>query len=285
MKRFLKIFIALAVVMVFAAPAFAQYDYTATVYKKTANTRGGSDLTPITSGVMFKVLTINTDTAATITKFGDAALTSVTNPVTAANFASTTVCGGKVRFRTSASSVDLIVIDAAGGGFTAFVEGFTPNDHSIVIDETPNVMHHGVVWFVFNNNVATDTGIDFLPDTIIHNVIVEVVTVDATETINVGTADTAAGFRSGVDLATAGYIADTGVITDGSTSDYFAASTYGTLLATAITGSDAAATSGGVSRLEHVVVTSGTDDDLYYTCSAGSDTAAGYIHYFFTRLR
>lgn len=35
----------------------------------------------------------------------------------------------------------------------------------------------------------------------------------------------------------------------------------------------------------HVYIMAGTDDDLYYTGSAGSDTAAGYIHYYFMRLR
>lgn len=59
----------------------------------------------------------------------------------------------------------------------------------------------------------------------------------------------------------------------------------GTLLTTAITGSDAVATVGGNTRKHHFVTTAGTDDDLYYTGSAGSDTAAGYIHYYFMRLR
>lgn len=265
------------------APA-ANYDYTATVYKKTGVIRGGSDLVPITSGVTFKVLTANTDTAGTITRFGDDKATAVTNPVTAANFASATVCNAKVQFRSTASTVDLIVVDTSGG-FTTFVKGFSPYDHSIVIDETPNIMHHGMIWFSASDNTATDTGVDFLPDTIIHDVIVEVVTVDATETISVGTADTAAGFRTGVSVATAGYIADTAVITGGSNIDYTPATTYGSLLATAITGSDAVATNGGITRLQHVVVTSGTDDDLYYTGSAGSDTAAGYLHFWFTRMR
>jgi hypothetical protein len=285
-KLFHSILITLiAVFLLSGTVQAANYDYTATVYKKTGVLRGGQDLTPITTGITFKVLTANSDAAATITKFGDDKATSVTNPVTAANFASATVCGAKVQFRTTAATVDLIVVDAAGGGFTTLVKGFSPYDHSIVIDETPNIMHHGMIWFGASNNKATDTGVDFLPDTIIHDVIVEVVTVDATETISVGTADTATGFRSGVDVATAGYIADTAVITGGSNIDYTPVTTYGSLLATAITGSDAVTTNGGITRLQHVVVTSGTDDDLYYTGSAGSDTAAGYIHYFFTRLR
>ncbi|MFH2076622.1 MAG: hypothetical protein ABIJ57_14975, partial [Pseudomonadota bacterium] len=128
--------------------------------------------------------------------------------------------------------------------------------------------------------------VNFLPKTFIQDVRVEVTTADSGITINVGTADTAAGFRSAVSLTSTGFIADTGVITNGSTIDYTAASTYGTLLVTAITGSDAVATVGGRSYLGHVVNTSGTDDDLYYTLSSsGVDTAHGYIHVFFIRLR
>jgi hypothetical protein len=264
----------------------ANYDYTAQVYKKTATVRGGENLTPITTGIQFKVLTADSDTAATITRFGDEAATSVTNPVTAANFASASVCGGLVRFRTTAATVDLIVVHNTGG-YTTLVKGFSPNDHSIIIDETPNIMHHGMIWFSSNSNVATDTGVDFIPDTVIHDVIVEIVTVDNTETLNVGTADTAAGFISGLSLDTGseGYKTDTGFITGGTNIDYTPATQYGSLLTTAITGSDAVATNGGNTRKWHFVTTSGTDDDLYYTESSGGDTAAGYIHFFFTRLR
>ena len=101
-----------------------------------------------------------------------------------------------------------------------------------------------------------------------------------------GTADTASGFRAAVALSTGaeGFAQDTGVITAGSTLDYYAAANYGTLLTTAITGSDGLATGGGNSRKPHFVKTAGTDDDLYYTPST-SDAAAGYIHYMFIRLR
>lgn len=261
----------------------AYYDYYAAVYKKTATNRG-LELTPVTSGITFKVLTVDTDTAATLYKFDDEALTAVTNPVTTTNFAAATVCEGMVKFRCSAATVDIIVVHTTGG-YTAVIRGFSPEDHSIIIDETPNVMHHGVIWFGADDNTGTDTGVDFVPDTMIHDVMVEVVTVDATETISVGTADTATGFRSGVSVATAGYVQDTAVITGGTNIDYVPATTYGSLLCTAITGSDAVATVGGMTRNNHIVTTAGTDDDLYYTGSAGSDTAAGYIHFFFTRLR
>jgi hypothetical protein len=285
MKKGFTILFALIALIAFSLPVYAtNYDYTAQVFKKGATSRGGIDLTPITSNVTFKVLTINSDTAATITRFGDNAGTSVTNPVTTTNFASPTVCNAKVQFRTTASTVDLIVVDT-NGGFSAFVEDFSPNTHSIVIDETPGIMHHGVIWFGTSNNVVTDTEVNFLPDTEISDVIVEVVTADPGMTLNVGTNDTAAGFCNGTSMTSTGYIADTGVITDGTNIDYVAASKLGSLIATTIDGTDTAATVGGVTRKKHVVTTAGTDDDLQYTGSSSSDTAAGYIHYWFERLR
>jgi len=251
--------------------------------------RDGKELRQITSGVTFKVLARGADTSETLTYYGGT--TSLTNPVTTTNFAADAVCGDRVAFRTDPTDtsydryVDLIVVDTAGG-FTAFVEDFDKYQHTIVIDERPGIMHHGCIWWSYSDNTATDTGVDFLIDTAVSDVWVEVVTVDATETISVGTADTATGFRSGVSVATAGYPTDTAVITGGTNIDYVPVTTYGALLVTAITGNDAVATCGGKSYIgPHIVKTTGTDDDLYYTGSAGSDAGLGYIHYWFTRIR
>lgn len=286
MKR-IAFILTLLFCLVFTGQAFANYDYWAQVYKQTNVGTGELELTPITTGVTFKVLTINTDTAATCTVYKSS--TSLTNPVTTTNFASATACKNKVRFRTSASTVDLLVVDT-NGGYTAFIEDFSPNDHKIIIDERPNVMHHGTIWFSASDATETDTGVDFLADSFIHDVWVEVVTIDATETIDVGllsseTSGDADGLRVAVSTATAGFVLDTAVITNGSSADYWTASTYGALLATAITGSDSAVTTlGGKSVLNHVV-TGSNAKSLTYTGSSGSDTAAGYIHYFFTRMR
>jgi len=286
MKRILQSFIIL-LIAAFALPVFAvNYDYTATVHKRNSLLGNPGSIERLTTGVLFKVLTVDTNTAATITKFNNNAATAVTNPVTAANFALATVCDGKVQFRTTASSVDLIITHATGG-YSTVIRGFTPNDHTIIIDETPGIIHHGLIWYSSNDNVATSTGITFVPKTAILDVWVEQIVIDNTETLNVGTSDTAAGFRSAIALNTGaeGFTADTGVITGGTTLDYYAVANYGTLLTTAITGGDAVATGGGNSRKPHFVNTAGTDDDLYYTESAGGDTAAGYIHYMFIRLR
>lgn len=266
----------------------ANYDYFAQVYKKTGTSQG-EFLTPISTNITFKVLTADSDTAATITRFGDEAGTSVTNPVTTTNFAAATVCNGMVKFRTTAATVDLIVVHVSGG-YSVVVKAFSPNDHKIVIDETPNIMHHGLIWFGASDATETDTGIDFIYDTAIHDVWVEVVTTDSTETLDVGllsseTSGDANGFRTLVSVATAGYPTDTGVITGGSNIDYTAVTTYGALLVTAITGSDAVATNGGKSYIGPHIITGANAKSLTYTGSSGSDTAAGYIHYWFTVLR
>jgi hypothetical protein len=297
MKRiFLALFLAFVMFTTFAAPSMAaSQDMWAFVYKDTGkrNAQGVAELTRITSGITFKVLAVGADTSETLTYYNNNAGTSLTNPVSTTNFAADTVCHDMVAFRVDPTDatydryVDLIVVDTSGG-FTAFVEDFDKYTHTIVIDERPNIMHHGAIWFddTVAEGASTATGVTFLPDTFVHDVWVEVVTVDSGQVIDIETSDTANGYRAGVSLTTAGYIKDTGVITDGSTSDYFAVTTYGSLLHTAITGTDGAATSGGNSYVGHIVTTAGTDDDLYYDTDASSGYAAkGYIHYFFTRMR
>jgi hypothetical protein len=246
-----------------------------------------------TTGITFKVLVIDSDTAETLYYPSySAPMTALTNPVTTTNFASNTVCHDKVAFKvdptdsTNDRYVDLIVVDTVGG-YTAFVENFDKYQHTIVIDERPNLVHHGMIWFG-GTTADTDTGIDFTPDTFVSDVRVEVVTVADAATLMVGlvsggTGGDADGFRVNVLMTTAGYIADTGVITNGASEDYYPASTYGALLYTAITGTGAGdSMGGGRSYLGHVV-TSGNEGGITY--AAGSTAAAGYIHYFFTRLR
>ncbi len=294
MKRF-KLFILALVIAAFGftIPAHAVLqDMQAAVYKWEGGmgADGKAVLERLTSGVQFIVLAHGASTLETTYYFGGT--TSLTNPVTTTSFASNTICNDKVAFRVDPTDsvddryVDLIVVDT-NGGYTLFYPHFDQYTHTLVIDERPNVLHHGIAYFDHaSSSTATDTEINFLPKTMIHDVRVEVTTADSGITIDVGTADTAAGFRNDVSLTSLGFVADTGVITGGTTIDYTAASTYGSLLYTAITGSDAVATNGGRSYLGHVVNTSGTDDDLYYTLSAsGVDTAHGFIHYFFTRLR
>lgn len=292
MKRFIHIAIFTLITLAFITPAQAAWrDMWADVYSWNGKMNGDGTmaLTKITSGVTYQVLAVGADTEETLYVYKDNTFTSLTNIVTTTNFNLT----DRVQFRvdpTDATSdlyVDLIVIDTAGG-YTAFVEDFDEYTHAIVIDERPNVVHHGIAFFAAATS-ETDTGIDFDYDTQILDVVVEVVTVDATETCDVGllsteTAGDANGLRTLVSVATAGFPTDTAVITGGSNIDYTPVTTYGALLVTAITGSDAVATNGGKSYIGHTV-TGANAVSLTYTCSAGSDTSVGYIHYWFTRLR
>jgi hypothetical protein len=174
------------------------------------------------------------------------------------------------------------------------IENFDQYTHSIVIDERPNVTHQGMIWFESGHASATetDTGVDFVADTFIMDVRPEVVTVVSGKVLDVGllsteTSGNADGLRDGVLLTTAGFVADTGVVTRGGSTDYTAVSTYGTMLYTSVTGVDSTmegttAHVGGRSYLGHVVT--GTNaHSLCYT--ADTSTGDGYIHYTFTRIR
>lgn len=249
----------------------ATHDYTAEVYSWDGDmsSDGRMILARITSGITFKVLAINTDTSETLTYYGGS--TSLTNPVSTTNFASDTVCADRIRFRTDPTDstsdryVDLIVVDTAGG-YTAFIEDFDYYTHSIILDERPNIQHSGMIWFGASDNTETDTGIDFDYDTLLEHVGVEVVTVDANETIDVGILSTgtngdADGLVDGASVATAGHPLIT------------------------LTTSGALMDDGTNFDPDGHVILSANEQSLTYTGSAGSDTAAGYIHFLFTRLR
>lgn len=292
-----KVIIALLAVFMLTGMAQADvYDYWANVYRwdGSMNGDGTMALERVTSGITFKVLAVGADTAETLTYYGGT--TSLTNPVTTANFASATVCDDKVAFRTDPTDssddtyVDLIVVDTAGG-YTAFVEDFSPYDHSIVIDERPNIVHHGVIWFAPNNNSEADTGIDFDYDTRILNVSVEVVTIDATETLDVGllsseTSGDANGLVAAASVAVATYLdACKPTITAGTAETYVStASVVGALMGKSLAGANTATDEGSAYCWGHDIVGANAKS-LTYTGSAGSNTAAGYIHYDFIRMR
>lgn len=122
MKRF-KLFtlILAAFALLAAVPAQAALqDMWAYVYKWDGkmSSDGKPVLTRLTSGVTFKVLAQNSDTAETLYYYKGS--TALTNPVTTTNFAANTVCNDQVRFRVDPTDttydryVDLIVVDTNG---------------------------------------------------------------------------------------------------------------------------------------------------------------------------
>jgi hypothetical protein len=308
-KKFGTLICAVALACFIAMPASAAFkDMWAQVYSWDGKVDGYGKmvLTEVTSGITFVVLQRNSDTEETLYEFGDSAMTSLTNPVTTTNFALATVMrqAGEVSFRVDPGEsgdtyVDLIVTNTAGG-YSTFVEDFTENIHAIVIDERANVPHVGAIWFKHTTTSEVDTGIDFDYDTLINDVRIEVVETCAACTIDAGllssgTNGDADGFRDGTLLTTAGFVADTGIITDGSSIDYYADSTYGDLLYTILAGADTMYNTvyggnsyyhygqGGRTFLGHVV-TGANEQSLTYTVNS-TTTGEGYIFYEFMRLR
>lgn len=276
MKRITYFLIALVLALCLTAPAQAEFkDFWADVYSWDGqmSVDGKPVLSHETADITFKVLQRNSDTAETLYEYADGTMTSLTNPVTAANFASATVCNDKVAFKVDPTEatdtyVDLIVVDTTGG-YTYFFEDFTVNDHTIVIDERPGVVHQGMIWFTLPSTTETSTGVTFAADTLVQAVQVEVVTVDTTGTgtMDVGTdsssGGTADGFLNDVATSSTGYIQES-ISTSGSFMD----STDFYMSGYSIDGTD-----------EGVMTYRAT------TGTGAAGDAEGYIHYRFVRTR
>ena len=299
MKKIFKLLTALMLVFILVSPAQAgSKDMWAQVYswEGGTNTSGRLELTKVTTGITFQVLKTTTGLMETLTEYNDPTATSLTNPVSTTNYALGTVMksAGVLSFRTDPTdagdeNVDLVVVDTAGG-YTVFVEDFNRYNHTIVIDERPGIQHIAMVpAFFLAGGTEVDTGVDFDYHTLIHDVKVMVTVVDSGETIDVGTlssgtAGDANGFIAGVSVAATGIPVDTAFITGGTNIDYVPVSTYGALLHTSITGSDAVTTNGGSTDLKGYLITGANEQSLTYTPSAG-DTFYGYLVISFTRIK
>lgn len=298
-----KLFVFLAVLaIVFSvavAPAQAVWrDMWAYVYSwdGTLNADGRMNLTRLTSGVTFKVLQRNSDTAETLYVYRSDALTSLTNPVSTTNFASSTYCNDKVTFRvdpgeTNDIYVDVIVVDTSGG-YTAFIEDFTDRVHTIVIDERPNVQHTGCIWYAIPAVATeTDSGIDFDYDTAIHKVYVHNVTgALAAAVLEVGlfSSETAGDVDGFIDEGVVGTVAgwirpDKPTITAATTETYVStASIVGALMGSSLAGSAVAGDEGSSYMWDHIIE-SANAVSLVYSCN--TTVPSGYIFYDFTRIR
>lgn len=238
-----------------------------------------TDDSVISTGVLAFVYTAGTKTLATI--YADEVGTALANPITRTAFDA----AGKIKFWSGAATHDIVVNDDKGN--TGIVAGVAPTSHMLTIDRS-GAHKNLVIPFVFNDNVETNTGIDLPRFAAVRPVTVEVVTADATETINVGvlssgTGGDADGFVAGASLATAGFVRPY-IVTDGTNEDFVATPSVGALIGLGSAGTDAANDFGQGGGHSHVV-TAASETRITYTCSSGSDTAAGYLHIPFTVLR
>jgi len=240
---------------------------------------GFSDTGRIESGCLVFVYEAGTKTLATL--YSDAARASLANPITRAQFAT----DDGISFFCAKTSVDITV--AHEDGSVGKYAGVTPNLHSLVLDRS-GVDKCLIVPFGVSDNVETDTGIDLPVNALIKDLLVEVVTLDAGETLNVGllsseTAGDADGLLAAISVNAAGFIKPF-VNTVGSNETYVSTSTYGVLMGPAAVGTDVNEDTGIPAGFGHIISGSNAKS-LTYTGSAGSDAAAGYIYTFFKHLR
>jgi len=135
------------------------------------------------------------------------------------------------------------------------------------------------------DNTETDSGITLPEKCLVLDCFVDVLTVDATETVDVGTSGDASddphGFLDGVSLATAGIVRGAPTVAAGANEKYFSANTRGLLLSYMATGSDVATDTG--IYYEFPDGTSG-GESVSYTTSLGTDTAVFDIYVVYIEL-
>ena len=240
---------------------------------------GASGQGDVTTGCLVFVYDAGTKTLSTI--YSDAARTAKTNAISRSQFAT----DGKVEFYSASESHDIVV--AHEDGSVSKYAGVTPNTHSLVLNRD-GVDKCLIFPMVFNaGGTETDTGIDLPLNVIVRDCRVEVVTTDATETVDVGllsteTAGDANGFIAAMSVANSGFPAPL-TFTAGSNETYLSAVKYGELLGAFLVGTDANGDAGNAVRSGHIV-TGSNARSVSYTPSS-SDTFAGYGYIHFSHLR
>jgi len=313
MRKLLTFVLAIALVFSFAMTTHAGFkDMWAQVYSwdGTLTADGRMELTKVTSGITYVVMMRNSiATPETLYYYQSDAMTSLANPVTGTNYTAAAVGHDMVRFRvdpaeTNDTYVDLIVVDQAGG-YTAFVEDFTEYKHSIIIDERPNVRHHGVA-FILTTTSSTecDTGIDFDDVTIIDDMAIEVGTAFPTNTaidvgiLSTGTNGDADGFIDGEGMGTQGWnlLCEGGVdltvpvfSSGGEMGCLLNEPKFGTFLGNFTVGSSDTEAGGvyqGVYLRRNLVIHGSWENSLSYKLPLiAANTGWGMIHFWFTRIR
>lgn len=234
----------------------------------------------ITSGALVFVYDAGTKTLSTV--YSDVKLSAAkTTPISRAQFAT----DGMITFYSTAATHDITV--ALSDGSVARYSSVAPTTHVLPID-TDGLSKCMVFPMVFNAGAAeTDTGLDLPKFSHVFNCLAEVVTVDATETVDIGllsseTAGDADGFMVALSVATAGTF---GLYTTavGSNETFINAARAGALLGKGSVGTDVANDFGQPGGPGHYV-TGSNATSITYTPSS-SDTFAGYGYVFFNHLR
>lgn len=260
-----------------ASSTFGDKQFALTVHDERSGAVGSQG--QLTSGVYVFVYDAGTKTLSTI--YSDRKRTAKTNPISRTQFATDT----QVLFYGPNSTYDIFL--AHSDGSVASYYAVTPLTHRLPLARSGS---DKVLVFpmVFNSGgTETDTGLTLPLKSHVYDVAVEVVTVDATETVDIGllssgTGGDADGFIAGLSVATAGFIKPY-VYTTGSNETYVSTAKFGVLMGPVLVGSDVDKDNGAPRGWGYVVDGSNTTS-VTYTPST-SDTFAGYGYIYFKRLR
>jgi len=304
MKKLLKFLMVAMLFFALATPALAAYvHFEIDVYRdKGFRTTAGGYGDAITTGITYKVLDDDTDTASTI--YSDEGVTSKDNFITTTVFA----VDDQIDFYisgTTATVVDIIVVDTIGG-YTLFLDDVATNTTYCIIDERPGIQHHGIIWWGVTTSsdvdgTDIDTGIDFDVGTLIHNVIVELITPTISSylldvgILSTATSGTVNAFINDMDLSGLGagwYDPFKVGISSGGAVDIIVNATHGVPLGDFLGHIDEGTTSDASGDVGLWVkfdcpINSNNQHFVYAISSLGADAtatgAAGYLHYLFTR--
>lgn len=198
---------------------------------------------------------------------------ALANPITPTN--------GQYEFYTAdtAASVDLYIQTPSGRALQ--VKSVTPSAPNEFMVDTSNKVQLLVIPFSIADTTAateTDTGFDIPTDAIVQAHLgggVDVLAVDATETIEVGILSSesggdADGFYDVLAVDTAGAVKPEVTIT----SSVWASTTFGVMLADFVAGTNS--DDRGLFNLRQYRC-NGTAKSVSYTLTAGTDTATGFI--------
>lgn len=187
---------------------------------------------------------------------------------------------GRLTFYTakSVTSVDVSILTAQGQAI--YARSLSSSVHRLDLDPEDRDQLL-VIPFKATNAVQVVTGFKLPADCLIDDTYIRVLVVDSAKTLDVGFVNAVeGGDENGLLAATLltnlGFVEPAPSISNGSNIDFTGATTYGALLGSAITGSDAVATNGGFQK--HKYKTDGTIKSLVYTPSSGASTCAGLIY-------
>lgn len=194
-----------------------------------------------------------------------------------------TLSSGRLTFYTAKTVTSVDITVALASGYAIYARGLSSSVHRL--DVYPEDRNQLLVFpMLFNaGGTVVDTGIDLPVGCLIKDAYVWVGVVDATETVDIGFINAVEGgdengLVAAASVANLGYVENAPAVSNGANIDSVGATTYGVLLASAITGSDAVATNGGFVRKNYL--TDGTIKSVCYTPSS-SDTfkGLGFIEY------